>query len=99
MFVTAYNPYSVVTHDTINEQQQNELISLVTTLKLKYINGYSCDKFGNWKEPSLLVFGCNLHVAFSISKRFKQNAFIWMKFDNNDNDVQTSITPKLYLTR
>ena len=95
-FITAYNPSSLISSDESNKEQQNRLKSLLKDMKLQYIHGYSSDKYDNWKEQSFLIFDCDKNMAYTIAKKFNQNAFIWMQFDYY---LQPSVVPKLCLTR
>lgn len=85
--ITAYNPYSEDTQQSINESAQTELIEVVAQ-QWKTLNGEGFDPAGAWKsEPSILVLGVGIDEAINIGKQFNQNAILFISQDG---------IPKLY---
>ncbi len=76
-FITAYNPYSQPTDDTVNQHYQEHLIAAVNS-RWQYLPGEGVDPSGKWPvEPSLLILGIRLIAALELGRKFHQHAIIF----------------------
>ncbi|MBU3579744.1 DUF3293 domain-containing protein [Polynucleobacter sp. 73C-SIWE] len=82
-FLTAFNPYSVLSSAEENELNQNALLAYVHSLGLKTIAGEGGDVTNLWpRESSVLILGISLEKAESLADRYGQNAFLWLTSDD-----------------
>lgn len=74
-YITAWNPYSELTNDTINEENNNLLRNDLIKYKLFEGEGIGSDK--SWQpEKSFLILGIPLDEAILIGKKYRQNAIV-----------------------
>jgi len=76
--ITAYNPYSEETKDSINEAENINLKETISK-HWNFVLAEGFDPNGQWKpEPSVLILGIELNDAISIGKQYKQNAIVYI---------------------
>jgi hypothetical protein len=86
--ITAWNPYSELASDVVNETAQAELEAALDLLSLDHVDADGSDPTNEWPaEPSRLVLGLDLKTAVSLGRRFAQNGIVWVQLD----DVPTLI--------
>ena len=74
-YITAYNPYSELTDDRTNEKKNNQLRNDLTEYILLAGEGVGSDK--SWQpEKSFLILGIELKDAIRIGKKYRQNAIV-----------------------
>jgi len=77
IFITAYNPRSVISSDAENQLRNSKLKSHLVQKGFRTLNGYSTDKAGSWpKEESFLVFELSQNRARELARAFEQNAYL-----------------------
>ena len=79
-FLTAFNPQSVKTTDTLNTHAQNQLKFKLSNAGLLWIPGMGldADPRSSWPaEPSVLALNITLDQATVIAKEFNQLAILW----------------------
>jgi hypothetical protein len=82
-YLTAFNPFSVVSSSQENELNQSALIADVYSLGLKCVLGEGRDIANLWaSEPSALVLGISFQSAELLAERYKQNAFLWISSED-----------------
>lgn len=75
-YITAWNPYSEITHPSVNHQQNIELRSDVTGFAVYEGEGVGTDP--NWApEKSFLILGIDRDDAILLGKKYKQNAIVF----------------------
>jgi hypothetical protein len=78
-FLTAYNPYSVISRAEENIIYQKSLIADIESLGLASIAGEGVDNLHVWpSEPSILALGIRLDDAQLLADKYQQNAFLWI---------------------
>jgi hypothetical protein len=82
-YLTAFNPFSVVSSSQENELNQSALIADVHSLGLKCVLGEGRDIANLWaSEASALVLGISFQSAELLAERYKQNAFLWISSED-----------------
>lgn len=82
-FLTAFNPYSILSTAEENVLNQNSLIADIQTLGVKSIAGEGGNTSNIWPiEPSVLALGISLQSAELLADRYQQNAFLWITGDH-----------------
>jgi len=82
-FLTAFNPYSILSTAEENVRNQNSLIADIHSLGLTSIAGEGSDSSNLWpSEPSVLALGISLQSAELLADRYGQNAFLWISSDD-----------------
>jgi Protein of unknown function (DUF3293) len=82
-FLTAFNPYSILSTTEENLHNQHSLISDIHSLGLIGIVGEGGDSSNLWpSEPSVLVLGISLQNAELLADRYGQNGFLWISSDD-----------------
>jgi hypothetical protein len=92
IFITAWNPYSKMKsageNKELNEQLRYDLLSL--TPEDNIIQGFGQDPTGEWPgEESFLIIGISREAGIQLSKKYRQNAFIFHEYDSNTEMVLT----------
>lgn len=77
--ITAYNPYSQLTNDKVNQQAQQQLSNVLQTYTKCYIYpAQHQDPKQQWPpEPSYCILGLSLPQAKALAKQFRQTALVW----------------------
>jgi hypothetical protein len=80
IFITAWNPYSKMKsageNKELNEQLRYDLLSL--TPEDNIIRGFGEDPTGEWPgEESFLALGISREAGIQLSKKHRQNAFVF----------------------
>ena len=78
MYITAYNPGSILLIEEENRRRQAELERTLRARGLRIFPGKGIGDDGEWpSEPSLLVLGVPRDVASEFGRRFGQRAVVW----------------------
>ena len=78
-YLTAFNPFGVVSSLQENELNQIMLIKDIHSLGLEYLLGEGRDVANLWaSESSVLALGISFQSAELLAERFQQNAFLWI---------------------
>ena len=78
-FITAWNPYSIVTSEEENIALQARLEACIAEAGYKFWPGLGVDPSGKWHgEPSAFVLGLDMDKACSFGTDFRQNAIVWI---------------------
>ena len=81
-FITACNPFSQETHETVNAARQAELAKDLSKRNLTFFDGVGKHPSGDWPaEPSYFVLGLSLEAAKVLGKKYNQNAIVWCGAD------------------
>lgn len=79
-FVTAWNPFSVVTDEATNRAAQARLEAELRAAGHAPVPGCGRDPLGHWPgEPSLLVPGLGRDAALDLGHRYGQHAVLWVR--------------------
>jgi hypothetical protein len=77
-FVTAANPFSILTDADANAHRQAALADELRREGLRFIEGIGEHPSGQWPgEPSFLILGLPLDAAKQLGARHAQNAIVW----------------------
>ena len=77
-YVTACNPFSQATNDSVNDARQAVLASELHQHGLTYIDGVGQHPTNGWTgEKSFLVLGLSRDDAKRLGMRHEQNAIVW----------------------
>jgi hypothetical protein len=80
--ITAWNPYSELVADKVNEAAQAKLETVIDLLGLHHFDAQGSDPTSDWPpEPSRLVLGLDLCGALALGRQFKQNGIVWAELD------------------
>lgn len=75
--ITAYNPYSEVTENAVNQANQLKLIADISE-RWRYLLGEGADPEGGFPvEPSILVLGISLAKALELGRNHGQHAILF----------------------
>ena len=78
-FLTAWNPYSGLTGQRVNERAQRQLEKKLNKLSCNVLPGFGEDVSGKWPgEQSALALGISWDAATQVGKEFRQNAIVWI---------------------
>jgi len=77
VFITAYNPGSVVLSKEENEERQNKLKQRVIEADLSFIEGVGISEDAVWSDKSIFIPGITLVDAKRLGKDFGQNAIVY----------------------
>lgn len=80
IFITAWNPFSEVKSDIENKELNNQLRDdlLDLTSEGNIIPGFGEDPTGEWPgEESFLVLGISREMGINLSRKYRQNAFVF----------------------
>jgi len=90
-YITACNPWSESLPDAENAKRQENLLHLLRTRSLRWLEGIGQRPDNQWPgEPSVLILGLSLAAAKVLAQDCQQNAFVWSGAD---------FTPQLVLMR
>lgn len=79
-FVTAHNPYSILTPVEENQSNQERLFQLIQVKGWPYYAGWGLDPAGVWPpEASFLVLGLSEKESKLIGRQFRQNAVVFLE--------------------
>ena len=82
-FITAENPSSVKLSDDENEKRNESLETILRKNKYQYMKGIGIPNNHEWQpENSFIIFNLGLNKSIEISKKFKQNAFVFGEIDD-----------------
>lgn len=91
-YLTAWNPYSHPTSLLDNEAAQEQLLAEIKALGLDVLHGEGVGLDNSWPpEPSFLVLGIDRDQAELLSRKFRQNAFIWLSLGKGPELVLTDV--------
>ena len=77
-FLTAENPFGVLTNSITNACCQDRLVREIIKGKLIFMNGVGRDPLDEWPgETSLLILGIARETATRLGVRYRQNAIVW----------------------
>ncbi len=77
-FITAYNPYSEQLSSAENETRQSELVELVKSKNLHFLEGFGECTTPEWEhEICLFIFNIELQTAIELAKKYEQNAIVF----------------------
>jgi Protein of unknown function (DUF3293) len=77
-FVTADNPYSEQLSAAENKIRQMELIELIKSKNLQFLEGFGESSTPDWEdEICVFIFDTDLKNAIEIGKHFEQNAIVY----------------------
>jgi hypothetical protein len=77
-FITAYNPFSMQLSIAENEARQSELIGLVKSKNLRFLEGFGECTTPDWEhEMCLFIFNIELGLAIELAKKYEQNAIVY----------------------
>jgi Protein of unknown function (DUF3293) len=77
-FITAYNPYSEQLSSAENVSRQSELVELVKSKNLKFLEGFGECTTPDWEhEICLFIFNIELNLAIEFAKKYQQNAIVY----------------------
>ena len=89
-FLTAWNPLGQALDRSANDAAQVRLAQDVTAMGLTWLPGEGRGHDTEWPpEHSLFILGIGRSPAIDLSRRFRQNAFVW---------VNAGLAPELILT-
>jgi len=78
VFITAYNPQSVMLSDRENLVLDKKLKSFLIGKKFKFVRGDAIPRSSDWTiEKGFFVFNISKAVAKKICQRFNQNAILY----------------------
>ncbi len=78
VFLTAWNPLSVMTDPRINQRAQQQLLDHLGAVGWTYLLADALDPMGHWPtESGVLVFGVDQHQAVTLGAAYQQNAVVW----------------------
>lgn len=91
-YLTAWNPYSQPTSLPENEAAQKELLAEIKALGLNILHGEGVGLDNSWPpEPSFLVLAIDRDQAERLSRKFRQNAFIWLSLGKGPELALTDV--------
>lgn len=77
VFITAWNPRSMILSDEDNIERNNQLESILLSKELKYYKGAGQDPNNIWpSEESFFVLGLDDCLTQSLCNEFQQNAVV-----------------------
>ena len=81
-YVTACNPFSQATDDSVNDERQALLSRELQQCGMSYIEGIGQHPTNGWTgEQSFLVLGLSREDARKLGARHEQNAIVWCGSD------------------
>jgi hypothetical protein len=77
-FITAYNPFSMQLSIAENATRQSELIELVKSKNLRFLEGLGECTMPDWEhEMCLFILNIELNLAIELAKKYEQNAIVY----------------------